>query len=118
MIGMDARTGKQLAGPAHLEQSVGKILGTPLGSRVGRRDFGSYLPELLDQPLNARTRVLIYAATADALRRHEPRIALSRVTFVAGEQPGSAVLTLQGTRTDTAAAASSLLSLTIPVRAA
>jgi phage baseplate assembly protein W len=118
MIGMDALTGKQLSGAEHLAQSVGKILGTPLGTRVGRRDFGSRLPELLDQPLNARTRVLIYAATADALRRHEPRIALSRVTFVAGEQSGSAVLTLQGTRTDVAAAASSLLSLTVPVRAA
>lgn len=117
MIGMDALTGKPLAGAAHLEQSIGKILSTPLGTRVGRRDFGSYLPELLDQPLNARTRVLIFAATADALRRHEPRIALSRVTLLTGEQPGSAVLTLQGRRTDTAAA-SSLLSLTIPVRAA
>ena len=117
MIGMDALTGKPLAGAAHLAQSVGKILGTPLGSRVGRRDFGSRLPELLDQPMNARTRVLIYAATADALRRHEPRIALSRVSFVTGDRPGSAVLTLQGSRTDTAAAASALL-LTVPARAA
>jgi phage baseplate assembly protein W len=34
--GMSATTGKPLDGADHLRQSVADILGTPLGSRVGR----------------------------------------------------------------------------------
>ena len=36
-----------------LWQSVTKILTTPTGSRVMRRDFGSAIPDLLDAPQNA-----------------------------------------------------------------
>lgn len=46
MLGTDANTGKALEGMAHLRQSIRDILGTPLGSRVMRRDYGSELPAL------------------------------------------------------------------------
>lgn len=99
MRGMDAATGKAIEGDAHLAQSVARILSTPIGSRVGRRDFGSLLPELIDQPANPSLVIRLYAATALALKRWEPRI---RVTRVAVEQPapGKATVIIEGDRTD------------------
>lgn len=87
MRGVDARTGKPLEGLAHLRQSVRDILTTPLGSRVMRRDYGSRLFDLVDAPLNSQTVVDLYAATAEALQRWEPRLTVQRVearTLAAG----------------------------------
>ncbi|QSQ38924.1 GPW/gp25 family protein [Xanthomonas translucens] len=115
MRGMDATTGKWIEGDAHLAQSIAQILTTPLGSRVQRRDFGSLLPELIDQPFNDATRVRLYGATATALQNWEPRLLLKRVTLAQGEMPGSFVLTLEGQRTDVAPA-NAHTRLTIPLR--
>jgi phage baseplate assembly protein W len=52
MIGLDASTGKQLSGMAHLRQSVRDILTTPIGTRVMRRDYGSRLYRLVDATMN------------------------------------------------------------------
>ena len=79
MRGVDAKTGKPLDGIAHLRQSVRDILTTPLGSRVMRRDYGSRLFDLVDAPLNAQTIVDLYAATAEALIRWEPRLQVQQV---------------------------------------
>lgn len=95
--GLSATTGRGVVDAAHLAQSVGIILGTPVGSRVMRRNFGSLLPELIDQPDNAATRVRLFAAVAGALMRWEPRIRLSRVQLASGAQPGQAEIVLDGT---------------------
>lgn len=79
MRGTDATTGKPLEGVAHLRQSIRDILTTPLGSRVMRRTYGSRLFDLVDAPLNEQTIVDIYAATAEALLRWEPRLLVQRV---------------------------------------
>lgn len=79
MRGTDARTGKPLSGLAHLRQSIRDILTTPLGSRVMRRNYGSRLFDLVDNPLNEQTLVEIFAATAEALIQWEPRIRVTRV---------------------------------------
>ncbi|MBX9860649.1 MAG: GPW/gp25 family protein [Sphingomonas sp.] len=104
MIGMDAQTGKRLDGDAHLAQSIGDILTTPIGSRVLRRDYGSALFELIDQPMNALGRLRVFAAVADALRRWEPRLRITRValggTDGARLAGGNFVLQLEGVRTD------------------
>jgi len=55
MIGTNASTGRALEGTEHLVQSLADILGTPLGTRAMRRDYGSLLPELIDQPTNPAT---------------------------------------------------------------
>lgn len=115
MNGMNARTGAPLGGAAHIEQSVQDILGTPLGTRIGRRLYGSELPELLDQPINPLLQLRLYAATALALLRHEPRIRLTRVGFALGATPGSGALRIVGKRTDVPAP-NAALDLTIPVR--
>ncbi len=116
MIGMDRVTGRALGGVDHLHQSVSTILGTPLGTRIGRRDFGSLIPELLDQPLNDRTRLALIAAGALALLRQEPRIRARRILLEI-DAAGTAALRIIGTRTD-GARAGTALDLTTPVRAA
>lgn len=100
MTGMHASTGKPLAGEAHIAQSIRTILSTPLGSRCMRRDFGSRLPELVDAPQNAATRLLLCAATAGALARWEPRIRLSRVRVLSASAEGRLTLELTARRTD------------------
>ncbi len=79
MKGIHNNSGKLLKGHAHLRQSITDILTTPLGSRVMRREYGSRLFELVDAPLNAATFAEIYAATAAALARWEPRLKLLHV---------------------------------------
>jgi phage baseplate assembly protein W len=104
MIGMNATTGERIEGDAHLAQSIGDILTTPIGSRVLRRDYGSALFELIDQPMNALGRLRVFAAVADALRRWEPRLRITRValggTDGARLAGGNFVLQLEGVRTD------------------
>jgi phage baseplate assembly protein W len=79
MRGTDATTGKAISGVSHLRQSIRDILTTPLGSRVMRRDYGSRLFDLVDNPLNDATRIEIFAATAEALGIWEPRLQITRV---------------------------------------
>lgn len=102
MQGMDRSTGLAIDGTAHLAQSIADILTTPVGSRVMRRDYGSQLPALIDAPFTGATRIRLYAATAAALMRWEPRLQLTRVSLAVGATPGSAVITVEGSRTDTA----------------
>lgn len=117
MTGMNSRTGKRLDGDAHLAQSCADILTTPIGTRVMLRDYGSAIFELIDQPLNALTRLRVIAATAVALARWEPRITLSRVSFDPSAEPSRPVLVLEGRRTDPVDA-NALITLTIPLRPA
>ncbi|WP_292065983.1 GPW/gp25 family protein [Brevundimonas sp. UBA7664] len=100
MRGMQAGTGKPISGLDHLIQSIADILTTPLGSRVMRRDYGSALPDLIDQPMNGATRMRLFGAVATALQRWEPRIRLTRVWLERGARDGSWILTLAGRRLD------------------
>src|SRR2546430_13494571 len=50
-----------------LFRSVADILSTPIGSRGMRRDYGSLVPALLDQPDNNATQARLRAAGANAL---------------------------------------------------
>ena len=115
MIGIDANTGRALGGLQHLGQSIGDILMTPLGTRVMRRDYGSLLPELIDQPFNDATRMRLFGATALALMRWEPRIRLIRVQVFQGVSPGAYNLELDCVLVD-AAKSSDYTRLSIPLR--
>lgn len=83
MHGLNAQTGQSLTGLAHLRQSIRDILMTPIGSRVMRRDYGSRIPDLIDQPITPRLTIEVVAAVGQALRRWEPRIELLRVRIEA-----------------------------------
>lgn len=96
MNGTNAATGKSITGIDHLRQSIRDILTTPLGSRVMRRDYGSRLYQLVDAPMNRGTLLQLYAATAEALRRWEPRFKLTQVRAESAE-PGRVVLMITGT---------------------
>lgn len=95
---MDARTGAFSDEPAHVSQSIADILTTPIGSRIERREYGSLLPELIDQPFNDATRLRLFGATATALLRWEPRIRLTRVGLTRATDPGTFLLELEGQR--------------------
>lgn len=100
MRGMNHTTGRAVDGVPHICQSVARILTTPRGSRVGRREFGSDLQELVDAPMNLATRVRLFAAAATALMRWEPRLKLTRVSLeVDPTRPGRAVIAIEGITT-------------------
>lgn len=82
MPGLNKNSGKNISSTeAHIRQSIGDILTTPLASRVMRRDYGSALPDLIDAPLNDKTRLRLYAATAAAIMRWEPRFKISAIAL-------------------------------------
>ncbi|AZL67949.1 GPW/gp25 family protein [Pseudomonas oryziphila] len=79
MIGMDRRTGQLVTGLSHLRQSVEDILGTPVGSRRMRPEYGSHLRRYVDLPVNEGWKSAVQAEVARALGRWEPRLKLERV---------------------------------------
>lgn len=95
MDGIGAATGKRLGGIDHLRQSIRDILTTPIGSRVMRRDYGSRLFQLIDAPMNRSTLLELYAATAEAIAKWEPRFKLQKVV-ASSAQPGAVVLDMTG----------------------
>lgn len=108
---MNRETGSFLGADAHLAQSIADILGTRIGARLMRREYGSLLPELIDQPFNDATRLRVYAASTMALMRWEPRISLNRVEFQGISLQGTVVLDLKARRVDT----NGTLNLSIPL---
>ena len=96
MNGIDAATGKSLEGVAHLKQSIREILTTRIGTRVMRRDFGSNLPNLVDNPMGEALKTELFAATAEALVKWEPRFALDRVYLESASDAGKIIITVEG----------------------
>lgn len=103
MNGVNIRTGKRLSGSAHLRQSVSDILSTPVGSRVLIRDYGSELPDLVDNPRDDLTRLRIIAATATALARWEPRLQVTRVFVSFPADDSGCVVDIEGINKETGA---------------
>ena len=60
---MSKVSGRYMPLSDHIRQSIADILFTRIGSRVQREEYGSLLPELIDQPLNEATRLRVAAAT-------------------------------------------------------
>lgn len=97
---MNAAAPGALLGDAQISQSISVILSTPAGSRVCRRDFGSELPALIDQPVNAGTRQRLLGATALALLRWMPSLRITRVQLVRGDTAGAWTVILDRQRAD------------------
>ncbi|EBZ5606746.1 baseplate assembly protein [Salmonella enterica subsp. enterica serovar Bovismorbificans] len=94
-IGMSRNDGQVIADTDHLRQSVRDILLTPQGSRIARREYGSLLFALIDQPQNPALRLQIMSAVYVALNRWEPRLTLDSIT-INGNFDGSMVVELTG----------------------
>ncbi|UUE08608.1 GPW/gp25 family protein [Dickeya zeae] len=108
--GMNPHGTGTLTDADQLWQSVRDILTTPLASRVMRRDYGSLIPDLLDAPQNAVTRLQLMSAAVIALTRWEPRISLNAID-IRYSASGAVEAELSGLITETMQAASSTLTL-------
>ncbi|HHA1892995.1 TPA: GPW/gp25 family protein [Enterobacter ludwigii] len=96
-IGMSQGNGRAITDTDHLRQSVRDILLTPQGSRIARREYGSLLSELIDQPQNPALRLQVMSAVYVALSRWEPRLTLDSIT-INSSFGGSMVVELTGQR--------------------
>ncbi|QQW43873.1 GPW/gp25 family protein [Enterobacter hormaechei] len=96
-IGMSQGNGRTITYTDHLRQSVRDILLTPQGSRIARREYGSLLSELIDQPQNPALRLQVMSAVYVALSRWEPRLTLDSIT-INSSFDGSMVVELTGQR--------------------
>ena len=110
-LGMNSHTGLSISEVEHIRQSVRDILVTPVGSRVMRREYGSLLSALIDQPQTPALRLQIMAACYSAIQKWEPRISLTTITFERSETDGGLYVDITGTRSET----SLPFSLTIPM---
>lgn len=63
----------------NIEDSIRIVLGTSLGERVYRPNFGSRLSELVFAPMNLQTLLLMRLYVEEALEMWEPRIVLDVV---------------------------------------
>ncbi|CDG97330.1 Baseplate assembly protein W [Xenorhabdus bovienii str. puntauvense] len=109
--GMDCNSGRVLSESNHIRQSIADILITPIGSRVMRREYGSLLPNLIDQPQNPALRLKIMSACYMALLRWEPRIRLQTINYLhSGQGELSVEISGVNVQNDTP------FSLSIPVR--
>ncbi|MGU5792207.1 GPW/gp25 family protein [Aeromonas hydrophila] len=119
-LGMNAANGRAISATDHIVQSVRDILITPVGSRVMRRDYGSELFYLIDQPQHQATRLRLMAATVQALINWEPRITITRVDVLGGGMDGALTVELTWQRKDGGAPDSKTesASITIPTGAA
>lgn len=109
-LGMSQQSGRRLSGIEHVRQSITDILMTPIGVRVMRREYGSLLPALVDQPQNPALRLKIMSACYLAILRWEPRVRLTAITFQRTEA-GEMQVEITGIYTN-----GNDLAITIPVR--
>ena len=109
-LGMNSQSGLSISEVEHIRQSVRDILVTPVGSRVMRREYGSLLSQMIDQPQTPALELQIKVACYMAVLKWEPRVTLSSVTTERSFD-GRMTVTLTGQHNDTGQP----LSLTIPV---
>lgn len=99
-LGMNAGSGEPIIDLAHIRQSVNDILNTPVGSRVMRRDYGSLLSTMIDQPVNDALRLQMMSVAYSAIMRWEPRVVVKALTLTANTTPGSYTADLVCSRAD------------------
>ena len=95
MSGISNISGSTLTRTESIRQSIGVILSTPIGTRVMHREFGSDIFDLIDAPGHAATIQRLKAATAQALRKFEPRFRLSKADIDVSKD-GECTITVSG----------------------
>ena len=94
---MNRTTGRRIGFAEHLQQSVGTILTTPIGSVAMLREFGCLHDAFVDKPANKLTVMRMYAACASALMRWEPRLQTVRLQATRDvDHPGRVVVNVDG----------------------
>jgi len=110
---MNRLTGTALSGEDYDAQCIMDLLSTPMGTRVMRLDYGWVGFEILDQPINRATTLLLTSAAVMAMRRWLPKLKVTKVTISGDLVSGKAAMTI--TRKVSTAATNSLASQTIPL---
>lgn len=64
-----------------LNQSITRVLSTPVGSTFFNRNFGSRLHEVQGKPVNAATETVLDILIKEALSLWEKRIEVTRINF-------------------------------------
>lgn len=111
---MDATTGLALDEEEHIRQSVRDILTTPVGSRIKRREYGSIIPDLIDQPGDAANRMRLMSASVMAIIRWEPRLAVQKASIDL-DMSGSVTIDMDAVRR-TGPRAGTPFNIAIPLR--
>ncbi|WP_336005382.1 GPW/gp25 family protein [Acinetobacter pittii] len=98
---MSRQSGVSITEIESIKQSIGDIVTTPLGSRVMRREYGSIVADLIDQPMSDVLKVKLYSAIYTPVSRWEDRISIESLNvsdvFAGGMQLDlEAVHTLSG----------------------
>ncbi|CDG77666.1 phage-related baseplate assembly protein (GPW-like) [Acinetobacter baumannii 107m] len=83
-----------------IQQSIDDIVSTPIGSRIMRREYGSLIPDLIDQPVNEVLILKCYSAIYTAILRWEDRINVSQILNTQVKENGL-IFDLEGTSTVT-----------------
>uniref|UniRef100_UPI00202CBB0D GPW/gp25 family protein n=1 Tax=Escherichia coli TaxID=562 RepID=UPI00202CBB0D len=109
-LGMNRSDGLTVTDLEHISQSIGDILRTPVGSRVMRRDYGSLLASMIDQPQTPALELQIKVACYMAVLKWETPVPPSSLPPEHSFYRRIAV-TFTGQHNDTGQP----LSLTIPV---
>lgn len=78
-----------------IRQSLDDIITTPIGSRVMRREYGSLIFELLDQPINDSLVLKCYSAIYTAVSRWEDRISISAI-FMSSVKESGLIFDIEG----------------------
>jgi phage baseplate assembly protein W len=65
--GTDRNTGRLISGVPYLWQRLSDVISTPVGSLVGRREFGSRLFEMLDRNVDGSFYMDAYIRLAEAI---------------------------------------------------
>lgn len=71
-----------------IQQALADIITTPIGSRIMRREYGSLIFELLDQPTNDSLVLKCYSAIYTAVSRWEDRISISAIVMSSAKDSG------------------------------
>ncbi len=81
MTGIDRNTGRIIGPLQSTLQSVEVILGTSMGSRCMRREFGGGVLELLGRRMKPQLFVAWQQLVATAIDLWEPRLRIRRISF-------------------------------------
>jgi phage baseplate assembly protein W len=96
MSGVDAQTGKILGGFEHVEQSLGKIITTPVGSRVMREWFGNPGLRLLGENMTQSDILRWFATLWAVIELFEPRFRVRKFMVNSLSANGAADFTMDG----------------------
>ena len=108
---MSRQNGVSISELESIQQSIQDIVTTPLGSRVMRRDYGSIIPDLIDQPMSDVLKVKIFSAIYTPVTRREERISIESMK-VSDVYSGGLQLDLEAVHTITGQS----LNLNIPLQ--